>query len=68
MPAMMPADSCAEPSCGDTAEVSCAWNVSGSEPYLRMVASWPAWPWVKPPVPPPLISPLVVIWPWTCGA
>ncbi len=55
MPAMMPADSCAEPSCGDTAEVSCAWNVSGSEPYLRMVASWPAWPWVKPPVPPPVI-------------
>ncbi len=62
MPAMMPADSWAEPSCGETADVFCGLNVSGSWPYLRMFARVVAWPWVKPLVPlPPLISPLVVI-------
>ena len=49
-PAISPPRSCSEPSVGEIDWTLGAVNFSGSEPYLRMLASWPAVVWVKPPV------------------
>ena len=55
--ATRPACSWAEPSSGETEETSWVWNVSGSAPYFRTLASLVDWAWVNGFVLGPLIWP-----------